>query len=114
VIVAWFWLAVAVVVTFIVLLGLGLGRASARADQAAPALLPRRDPGAAKGALDAAEARHAHVDAVWAQCRDSGPYVAAMLAAHEPEVTHLLELALELDDQRPPGSGGERRGFVAE
>lgn len=64
-------------------------------------VLPQRMPGAALDETAREEARRGHLDAVWAQCLASGPYVAAMLAGHEAEVTDLLELALELDDQAP-------------
>lgn len=56
-----------------------------------------------------AEARAGHLDAVAAQCLVSPAYAAAILAVHEPEVTDLLELALEVDDVRPiPGIPGRR------
>lgn len=69
--------------------------------------LPRRDPGAA-------EARIGHLQAVWAQCTVSEPYVTAMLAEFEPEVTGLLELALELDDQSPRTPDDGDRGYTAQ
>lgn len=72
-----------------------------------PPPLPRRDPGAA-------EARIGHLQAVWAQCTVSEPYVAAMLAEFEPEVTGLLELALELDDQSPRTPDDGDRGYTAQ
>lgn len=48
---------------------------------------------------DARERRQAHVEAVRAQCTVSPEYATALLAWHEVELTDLLELALELDDQ---------------
>lgn len=47
------------------------------------------------------EARDAHIEAVRAQCTVSPEYALALLALHEVELTSLLELALELDDQAP-------------
>ena len=59
---------------------------------------------AALDAPDEAAVRLAHLDAVWAQCLASRPYVNAILAGFEAEVTGLLELGLELDDQSPKPS----------
>jgi hypothetical protein len=63
--------------------------------------LPQRTPGVALDAAEQRDVRLAHLDAVWAQCMASRPYVDAMLASYEAEVTDLLELALEVDDQSP-------------
>ena len=50
---------------------------------------------------DDRERRVAHVEAVWAACISSPEYASALLAWHEAELTDLLELVLELDDQAP-------------
>lgn len=50
---------------------------------------------------DAREQRDAHIEAVHAQCTVTPEYALALLAWHEAELTGLLELALELDDQAP-------------
>lgn len=60
-----------------------------------------RTPGVARDAADEQSVRRDHVDAVWAQCIASPPYVMAVLCEFESEVTGLAELGLELDDQSP-------------
>lgn|GEM_PF-4188555 len=50
---------------------------------------------------DDRERRAAHLDAVWAACISSPEYASALLTWHEVELTTLLELVLELDDQAP-------------
>lgn len=44
------------------------------------------------------EMRHARLDAVHAQATLSPGYLLARLGPYEAEISHLLELALELDD----------------
>ena len=71
-------------------------------------LKPKRDepqpPEPPAAAVVGPDERIGHLDAVAAQCLVSPLYAELICAAYEPEVTDLLELALEVDDVRPaPG-----------
>lgn len=64
-----------------------------------PPQLPQRTPDLRKARLD-------RLDAVLATCLVDPGYTRGRLAPYEDELTDLLELGLELDDQWNPGDIG--------
>jgi len=57
--------------------------------------------------------RAEHIEAIRALCAADETYTRTRLALYEPDVSHMAELLLELDDQSPRPDDGDR-GFVAE